>query len=495
MNTMVYRVQLRLNLVVPLLIILALAVLSLAHSSLAQAPICTYVSGSASAGQVAYWQDSSTLTGSSNLLWDSTNNELNASKICLTGLCLSAWPAGGGGWATSGTYVYNNTAGVKVGIGTAQPTNALDVVGNVNATGNISVNGGTNIVYRCTTGAGTLPLGALTINTNNCVGILGYSYQIIQNNTDQEVISVNDTGGVKGSILWALTMNDSFVNSTLANYGGTITINNGTSAKFWENDSNPLTGNSPSNIWSQTGAVGVWHLSEGSGTTTADSSGNGNTGTLTNGSTWVTGKFGDALSFGTSNYVSAGTASSLDIFGSAFTISLWVKIATQPSGQAVLYIKGANTFANNGGGLVYVSNGYSACTSSYCVDLVKFGVADQDIAETLTTGTWHHVVAVQSYSSGSPSSWTLYVDNVVIGTTGSSSSYESSSGQTAYIGGSNSATGCQCSLDEVRIYNRALSATEIQNMYYNGIGNLTRLGAQTTLTGSGGYADTGLRVS
>ncbi|MDP3052754.1 MAG: LamG-like jellyroll fold domain-containing protein [bacterium] len=50
----------------------------------------------------------------------------------------------------------------NVGIGTADPGSyKLKVVGTV------SVNSGTNIIYRCTT-AGTLPIGALTINSGNC---------------------------------------------------------------------------------------------------------------------------------------------------------------------------------------------------------------------------------------------------------------------------------------------------------------------------------------
>jgi len=38
--------------------------------------------------------------------------------------------------------------------------------------------------------------------------------------------------------------------------------------------------------------VGLWHFDEGTGTTTADASGNGNNGTLYNGPVWVTGRFG-----------------------------------------------------------------------------------------------------------------------------------------------------------------------------------------------------------
>jgi len=50
--------------------------------------------------------------------------------------------------------------------------------------------------------------------------------------------------------------------------------------------------------YSTTGIVGWWHMEEGAGLTTADSSGNGNTGTLTNGPRWVNGHV--PLPFGTS---------------------------------------------------------------------------------------------------------------------------------------------------------------------------------------------------
>src|ERR1019366_5109600 len=55
-----------------------------------------------------------------------------------------------------------------------------------------------------------------------------------------------------------------------------------------------------------TGLVGWWKLDDGSGTSAADSSGTGNTGTLTNGPAWTTGGMNNgALSFnGTNSYVS-----------------------------------------------------------------------------------------------------------------------------------------------------------------------------------------------
>jgi hypothetical protein len=43
--------------------------------------------------------------------------------------------------------------------------------------------------------------------------------------------------------------------------------------------------------------VAYWKFDEGTGTTTADSSGNGNTGILTNGPLWTAGRIGNALYF------------------------------------------------------------------------------------------------------------------------------------------------------------------------------------------------------
>jgi hypothetical protein len=49
--------------------------------------------------------------------------------------------------------------------------------------------------------------------------------------------------------------------------------------------------------YNTTGLAAHWKLDEGSGTTAADSSGNNNTGTLTNGPTWTTGKLAGAVNF------------------------------------------------------------------------------------------------------------------------------------------------------------------------------------------------------
>jgi len=71
--------------------------------------------------------------------------------------------------------------------------------------------------------------------------------------------------------------------------------------------------------------VGWWRFDEGSGTTAADSSGNGNDGTLNGDPQWVVGYFGGALEFdGSDDYIDCGNDPSLDL--TTWTITFWLKV-------------------------------------------------------------------------------------------------------------------------------------------------------------------------
>lgn len=74
------------------------------------------------------------------------------------------------------------------------------------------------------------------------------------------------------------------------------------------------------------GLVGFWLMNEGSGSKVLDSSGNANTGTLTNSPTWVAGKFGPAIDFerGNSNYIVVPD-SDVFSFANGRTVSYWIK--------------------------------------------------------------------------------------------------------------------------------------------------------------------------
>ena len=71
-----------------------------------------------------------------------------------------------------------------------------------------------------------------------------------------------------------------------------------------------------SNSWTApSGLVAAYTFAEGTGTTTADASGNSNTGTLAGGAAWsAAGRFGKALAFdGVNDLVSVADAASLDL--------------------------------------------------------------------------------------------------------------------------------------------------------------------------------------
>ncbi len=86
--------------------------------------------------------------------------------------------------------------------------------------------------------------------------------------------------------------------------------------------------------------VGWWRLDEGSGTTISDSSGNGNNGTIVGKPTWIAGIQKTALEFhglgaagGGGDYINCGNSASLDITG-PISIALWIRPdADDPEGK------------------------------------------------------------------------------------------------------------------------------------------------------------------
>ncbi|MCP4258586.1 MAG: LamG domain-containing protein, partial [Planctomycetes bacterium] len=77
--------------------------------------------------------------------------------------------------------------------------------------------------------------------------------------------------------------------------------------------------------------IGYWPLDDGSGTTVADISGNGNDGTIVNNPTWITGIAGGALEFhglgsaiGGGDHIDCGNDASLDITG-PISLALWIR--------------------------------------------------------------------------------------------------------------------------------------------------------------------------
>jgi hypothetical protein len=214
---------------------------------------------------------------------------------------------------------------------------------------------------------------------------------------------------------------------------------------------------------SSTGLVGYWALDDGTGTTAADSSGNGNTGTLINGPTWTIGKIGQALAFdGLTNYVNIPSTAALNAY--PLTVAVWMKTnaTTGLHGVVNKYFSGSGN-----GHQVFLDEG--RLCAWYVRDTANYVYDGTDCPFRLTGYTdnqWHHVVFVVDASGG-----TLYVDGVQKGSlpwTGTPGA--TSTTQPLRLGVYPGAYGITYfsfpgSLDDVRIYNRALSAAEVSTLY------------------------------
>lgn len=213
----------------------------------------------------------------------------------------------------------------------------------------------------------------------------------------------------------------------------------------------------------QNGLVAYWKFDEGSGTTAGDSSGNGNDGTLTGtpGPEWTTGKIGGALSFdGTDDLVDVADEITLDIpTSNGFTVGAWIKLSDVTDYRIIVDKRSEGTWE---GYYLYVRpDGKMRFGIEDIVDNNPVIIGTTNVAD----GNWHYVVGVRDVAADKVR---LYVDGsedapaVTDTTTGSLDSNHSLMigryTQTAnyhFLG----------LIDDVRIYNRALSATEILSNY------------------------------
>jgi GH24 family phage-related lysozyme (muramidase) len=220
------------------------------------------------------------------------------------------------------------------------------------------------------------------------------------------------------------------------------------------------------------GLVGHWTFDDGAGSTTAaDSSGLGNTGTLTNmdpSTDWVTGQVGGALEFdGTDDYVEVSRDCTLEP-SDEFTVSAWfywIDESVSNFGKIV-----AKTEIE----LKSPFQSYSIGQHQSFNDIeFELNVENQGYVfarTTLSLSTWHHLVLTFDGTQA-----TAYIDGSTVG-----SVTTSGLGNTVYYYNTPLAIGNESSglgsnnyvngrIDDVRIYNYALTATEVNTLYNNGL--------------------------
>ena len=214
-------------------------------------------------------------------------------------------------------------------------------------------------------------------------------------------------------------------------------------------------------IFNNSGMVGYWKFDEGSGTTASDSSGYGNTGTLSTGASapgWTTGKVGGALSFdGVDDYVSVASISGLSTGNTVHTIEGWIKVSALPSNRAWILLLG-----NEGTGAHHWLINSTGGT--------QFGVwSGGQTHPTLSVGTWTHIAithdgtTLRSYVNGEFSQSASATFNLQ----GIPLTLAQQHVSENYFDGL---------IDEVRIYNRTLSAQEISQLYLTSYAGLSAAG-------------------
>jgi hypothetical protein len=210
------------------------------------------------------------------------------------------------------------------------------------------------------------------------------------------------------------------------------------------------------------GLVYYASMEEGKGATVTDFSGRGNIGTMTNmdpSADWVTGKIGKALDFdGTNDYVDMGTAARVIPASTAFSLSWWDQVGSSPSS-----FEGLFAFATGSKHLLVYRDGTDLYVTPHDgTNAVKFS----SVPSLSIPNVWHHWVIVgaaggESHTAGD---YTLYIDGASQAAAGTSGTGSSAS-QINYIGHDGFDATWKGLIDEVRIYNRALSSTEVAALY------------------------------
>ena len=218
------------------------------------------------------------------------------------------------------------------------------------------------------------------------------------------------------------------------------------------------------------GLVGYWPFHEGVGTITKDYSGNENGGLLVNGPAWYEGKFGYSLSFnGVDQHVEIPHAESLNAT-KELTVSAWIYNRMLSDGrlpEPEFHIIASKGWAPDAGGSWTLawdkkSNDLSFCARKASDKGYECVFGDYPIAEN----DWHHVTGV--VSSGKLS---LYVDGlpaakpVALGATSINSNREDVRIGAVSQEANKFLQGWDGLIDEVQIFSRALSESEIKAMF------------------------------
>jgi Concanavalin A-like lectin/glucanases superfamily/Calx-beta domain len=294
--------------------------------------------------------------------------------------------------------------------------------------------GTTNLNFVVTLSAASLNPVSLSYSTGGGTATAGTDYVAASgtltipagSTSGTIVVTVNGDTTSEGSETLTLTLTAP-VNATLARGAATGTISNDDGAS---------------------GLVAAFSFDEGAGTTALDDSGNGLNGAIS-GATWSTGRNGGALSFdGVDDWVTVDDHALLDV--TRVTVSAWIRPSVRTPWMTVL-------MKETGTGLayaLYANNDASRPAGEILVNgVIRIATGTAAVA---TTG-WTHLA--YTYDGAN---MRMYVNGVLVRTVARTGNITASTGPLR-IGGNEVwgefFTGL---IDDVRVYNRALTLAEVQ---------------------------------
>ena len=182
---------------------------------------------------------------------------------------------------------------------------------------------------------------------------------------------------------------------------------------------------------------------------------------MTNGPAWASGKAGQALSFdGVNDYVRAEDSSSLDLTV-AVTLSVWAKFNAMPAGSTAM---SAITKTEGSSYGIIANEGGSGRIETYFHIAGGYVNAGESLSN-LAAGQWYHFAATFDGTA------TKFYRDGVLKQSVTKSGTLSTNNEPLTIGANPDSQGKNFmeffngAIDEVRVYNRALSSKEVSDLY------------------------------
>ncbi len=322
---------------------------------------------------------------------------------------------------------------------------------------------GTKTVVLSVTGAGVTKTASKTINVTAAAPVAGFSATPVTGTAPLAVTFSDASTGTISSRSWnfgngatSTAQNPTTIYNAAGTYTVTLTVTGSggstTATKTGYISVTASSGGGGDDDNSPNGLVAAYGFDETSGTQVLDASGNGNHGSLSNATRSSEAKFGRALSFnGSNSLVTIADSASLDLTN-GMTLSAWVYPTSWANGWKTLIIK------ERSGGLAYSLNANSDAGQPNSTVRIANNDWQLTAGSRLPTNAWTHLAATYDGSRQR-----LFANGVQVGSRSQTGNLDVTTNPLR-IGGNTvwSNLYFQGLIDEVRVYDRALTQTELQ---------------------------------